>query len=1285
MTPTPLRRYFRLPQDVTTVDFVHQIDRAASAELIDRVLTDYEVTPSILRKLERALDNVRRGLADRRSVFTWIHGSFGCGKSHFMNVLSLLLADEEAVYTIHPELQAYKTKYAPTVIGRKLFRLHVQCISRQARTLEEIVFGAATQELARLHPGAPAPALFESQKLFASARALLADLGDAKFFGAFPSSKTAGDDEAWGELGGELWNRARFEAAIAVPESVDARKLAGELAKTPWLGGMATDAGFVKLGVGLQILAEHLQSLGYEGAVLFLDELVLWLSTFQDPKKLAEEAPKVSTLVEHGDYPPVIPFLTFAARQRDLSEMVGKLAVGHDEVVFRDHLSFWKDRFEIIELEDKDLPRIIEKRVLRKTADPVAKAEIEAAFASYKSAFAMDFRQLNGNQGDADDFQRIYPFSPALIEVMVALSSTLQRERTALRELTHLLVRYLPDFELGNVVPVGDLFDVVAHGQTSDLPSIQRLYEQARRIYEGDLLPHIRKKNSTNTPERCQLLREDFDARLGCSGCAEKVCRTQTRIAKTVLLQGLVPNTPVLKSLTASSLVYLNSGTLKSRVPNQETTLAANLVKEWAGVTPAIHVKGDANPEVRGVLDTIDVRRILDHCRDLGNEQRRRIRVRQILFEKMGIAFKDQTGSRSFEWRGRKWWVGVVYDNTRLANNNVFRPGDGEDLRIVIDYPFDDTGHGPREDEDRIAQIIEGLTGKDAERGLATLVWLPSFVDDETLEALSDLVTLDGLVDLKEGDLAKRVPWVSMDELGRVHSTLEQQRDLKLAQVVNALASAYGVSHSADAHLASGLSPSQQVHLLRRDAKVSVPADGIFAQALESVLKQALEIRAPRHPEFTKQPTAARLAKALDLIDSVLDTTDRKAKLDRGQIEELRGIAAVKPLDIVRIVDDEAIWAGGFLDQVARNLANHKGPLGVGQVRAALDPDSVMELSREVEDFLVLAYAKSAQRPLRLLAHGTAVEGLIGKLPDDLSLTPVDLPRQEVWQRALTTAELLGVAPGGKALTPARVDELAEKVRKAAAALGAKRVADALALLETWQRLVGVTAPVEATQRGEVLAKIRDLVSAVPATGGSKDVADALGGFASETGRATAIVHMTGSDRVGALIVALGTKNLELQVGAGRQLETDPAHAATVEPIMKRLREALVNDENVTALRPALEQAAQSITTILVSLRPVPPVVVPRVSVAAFVPPGAPLTGPVSSVAGTPVLATALASDPPLRFPTVPVAGRSAPRIEEIMLRQAADVEGLAETLRARLEPGKRVFVRFEVLDGEEE
>lgn len=1288
MSESPLRRYFQIPDDVKTVDFVHQIDRAASVASVAKVLSDYEVTPSISRNLDSALDNVQRGLRDGRSVFTWIHGSFGCGKSHFMNVLSLLLADEKAVYTAHPELQAHRKKFAPAVIGKKVFRLHVQCISRGATTMEEIVFGAAVEELERLHPGAPVPALFESQKLFASATALLADLGEDKFFEGFPSSKGAPGDDAWGDLGGAMWNRARFESAIKAPSSADGCALAGELAKTPWLQGMAAGAEFVKLGPGLQILAEHLKALRYEGVVLFLDELVLWLSTFQDPKKLALETPKVSTLVEHGDYPPVLPFMTFAARQRDLSAMVGKLAVGRDEIVFRDQLSFWKDRFETISLEDKDLARIIEKRVLRPVSAE-AKKELVAAFQTYKRNFAMDFRQLNGNQGEADDFERVYPFSPALVEVMIALSATLQRERTALRELTHLLVRYLPDFELGKVVPVGDLFDVVVHGKTSDLPAIQRLYEQARSLYEGDLLPHIRKKQKTDNPERCQLLRPEFDTRLGCSGCAEKACRNQTRIAKTVLLQGLVPNTPVLKNLTAASLVYLNSGTLKSPVPNQETALAATMVREWAGVTPAVDVKGDANPEVRGVLDTVDVRRILDHSVELGNEQRQRIRVRDILFEAMSIARKDQLGSRTVEWRGRKWHVGVVYDNTRLANSNVFQPADGEDLRVVLDYPFDEVGHGPREDEERVGAIIEALKGKEAERGLATVVWLPSFVDQDTQDVLKDLVTLDGLLELNDSDLAIRVPWVSMDEMLRVRGTLQQQRDHKRKQVENALMSAYGVSHTYDAQLAPGLSPDRHAHLLRREAKLLVPADGLFGQALESLLKQALETRSPRHPVFGKLPTRPRLEVVLDLLDRLLETPERKLKLDRGQLDEMRAIAAAEHLGIVRIIEEDATYAGGLLDQVAKNLANHKGPLSVFAVRRALDPDALMELSSDVEDFLVLAYSKAATKPLRLLAHEIAVVGLIGKLADDFSLVPVDLPGQVVWQAALENAGLLGVAAGGKALTPVRVDELASKAKTAALALDPKRLADALALLGEWQRSVGIAEAVESTQRGEVLKKVHELVSAVIVADGSKGIVEALARFASDPARSTALTYLTGEKRVVALLETLRLETVRTALDAGRTLEAEPARGAEVTAVMDRVRSALVRDENVEALRPALEREASKITQILVRRPPAPPVVVippvvipPVVTPPISLPPVTPESVPQHVIATFPPT-TSTPIESPVQLPTAGVGERPSSNVEAIGLLTASDVEQLAETLRGRVARGERLQVTITVLGGE--
>jgi hypothetical protein len=689
-------------------------------------------------------------------------------------------------------------------------------------------------------------------------------------------------------------------------------------------------------------------------------------------------------------------------------------------------------------------------------------------------------------------------------------------------------------------------------------------------------------------------------------------------------------------------------------------------------VTPAVHVKGDNNPEVRGVLDVIDVRRILDYCRDLDNEQRRRIRVRQILFEKMGIALKDQSGSRTFEWRGRKWRVGVVYDNVRLANDNVFRPAEDEDLRVIIDYPFDEMGHGPREDEERVQAVLEGLSGEDARRGLPTVVWLPAFVGDDTRHAIEDLVILDGLVHLQDKDLATRVPFVSMDELPRVRSTLEQQQGYKLTQVASALESAYGVSHKFDAQLAPGLAPERQVHMLRRDAKLAVPADGMFGHALEAVLKQALEARASRHPVLGKIPTKQRLEGVLEILDKVIETPERRARLDRAQIDDLRGIAAAEHLGIVRIIEDDATFAGGILDAMAKNLANHKGPLSVRTVRAAIDPDGLMSLSREVEDFLVLAYAKAAAKPLRLLAYGTEAQALVGKLADDLSLVPVSLPGQAAWQAALKAAELLGISLG-KALGPAKVDELAKRVREKAQELGTPRFAEALALLAEWQRTVGLSEPVEATLRGSTLEKLRELVGAALGAEGSSGVVEALAQVAWDPARTTALVHMAKPGKVDGVLETLRSENLKTPIAGGFALEKDSGRAAEVGPAMGRVRAALVHDENVEPLRPVLEREAAHLVRLIIVGTPKPQPQ-PHQVTQPFQPPQTAQPEPSAHVEQRPSL--------PLESPVVtsfrPRQGAAAPAVME--LRGAEDVDRLAEKLRQELASGGWIRVTVEIV-----
>ena len=67
-------------------------------------------------------------------------------------------------------------------------------------------------------------------------------------------------------------------------------------------------------------------------------------------------------------------------------------------------------------------------------------------------------------KSNPDDFRKLYPFSPALVETLVAVSSLLQRERTAIKVMVQLLSRQRDTLELGQIIPVGDLFDLISEG-----------------------------------------------------------------------------------------------------------------------------------------------------------------------------------------------------------------------------------------------------------------------------------------------------------------------------------------------------------------------------------------------------------------------------------------------------------------------------------------------------------------------------------------------------------------------------------------------------------------------------------------------------------------------------------------------------------------------------------------------------------------------------------------------------------------------------------------------------
>ena len=113
---------------------------------------------------------------------------------------------------------------------------------------------------------------------------------------------------------------------------------------------------------------------------------------------------------------------------------------GADKLSFADALKHWNDRFHRIALAR---PQPAEDR--RAAAADARRARPSAcrsttAFAETERTQPEVLDVLMTEDGDRELFRSTYPFSPAFMETLVAASSALQRERTALRVMLQLLV-----------------------------------------------------------------------------------------------------------------------------------------------------------------------------------------------------------------------------------------------------------------------------------------------------------------------------------------------------------------------------------------------------------------------------------------------------------------------------------------------------------------------------------------------------------------------------------------------------------------------------------------------------------------------------------------------------------------------------------------------------------------------------------------------------------------------------------------------------------------------------
>jgi hypothetical protein len=208
MSTTPntvptLRDLFDLPEHVNPGDFVLKLSEVVDRP--DQALKDYVVTDQLAKCFDDALALVQSGLASNESKATYLHGSFGAGKSHFMAILYLLLQGNAAARSIE-KLAPVVTKHNRWAQGKKFLLVPYHMIG--ADSVEQRLLGGYYDLVTKLHPDRPPAGLFPSDSLIANARTLRSQMGDTSFFKALNGS--ASDD--WGAMEGD-WDTTTFETA----------------------------------------------------------------------------------------------------------------------------------------------------------------------------------------------------------------------------------------------------------------------------------------------------------------------------------------------------------------------------------------------------------------------------------------------------------------------------------------------------------------------------------------------------------------------------------------------------------------------------------------------------------------------------------------------------------------------------------------------------------------------------------------------------------------------------------------------------------------------------------------------------------------------------------------------------------------------------------------------------------------------------------------------------------------------------------------------------------------
>jgi hypothetical protein len=995
-TARTLRETFDIPESRGIGDYVLRLSEAVGDEQFAGTVASYVVTPALADAFDRALSVIEDAQRTGENKAAYLSGSFGSGKSHFMAVLYGILGQSPAARAIE-ELQPVIATHS-YLDNKKLLRLTFHFLD--SRSIESALFSQYLQQISGLHPDVLPPVLHSAGGLFTDANNQRSEVGDKSFFARL---NAAAGSEGGGDSGGLAarrqrargWDAASYSAATAPDADPAQRSRLQQALIASYFTSYSRNTDWLPLEDGLFVMADHAKSLGYDGIVLLLDELILWLTfLITERERYNAEVQKITKLVENSRGRLAVPITSFIARQHNLADVI---ASGGDsgEVVrsAEQSLTHQSGRIAVINLGDDNLPFIAKKRLLK--VRPEAQREVDDAFARLDRNEKVWDVLLDGintdsthRGSDADAFKLTYPFSPALIATLRALAGKMQRERTALKVMQKMLADNADRLTINNVIPVGDAFDDIIDSANSTPinDDVAQTFRTARTLWTDKLRPLL-----FRAPDVDESIPDDE---------APPGLQADIRIAKTLMMSAVAPDVPALKQIDASRLASLNHGSVVSIIPGDQVATITNKVKQWAAEIPEISVTTDANPVIAVSLESVDYERIITKGRGEDTDGRRRELMRTLLAEQFGVAgVNPMTGgvfTRHITWRGTERPVEVVFGNVRdrgYLPDDAFRPSIAGALRMVVDLPFDEPGHTTAEDHERVDELRR--TGEDR----FTVVWLPAFFPEKINRQLGRLVILNYVL---AGD--RWAGYASdLSDADRIAArTILQQQQLQVTgQLQTAIQVFYGVA--AGVQFVEGQPPMRSLH---PGFAPQPPIGNTLADAVNRLISDAFDALYPNHPEFSppdKLFSRHDLNTVLTRLREAQSQADGRIPLERRERDVVRRVA--EPLGIAKTNETHLIftanlfsgWASRITQGLSRQSIDESADVDIDVLRAAIEPSgSRRGLTDDMIDLIGGAWAAHTKRSWFL--HSTAIpEPGIGDFRRGTTLRMESLPDRQIW------------------------------------------------------------------------------------------------------------------------------------------------------------------------------------------------------------------------------------------------------------------------------------------------